>query len=134
MSPYGTRPSNANAHPGQILLAADGARKRRSSEEMTQARLQKEEQARTLQQKEAALLQRIAELEAQSRALESQSVGPSALPAKVKSECEIYTALDWNVDWLGKTSTQRRVQRRLSRLPPKIPLKHLWLPGREVLS
>ncbi|KAK7683267.1 hypothetical protein QCA50_013529 [Cerrena zonata] len=87
MSPYGTRPANVDKHPGLVDLVVDGTRKRRTPEEMVQAKLAKvaqeisiQDNDAILQAKEAALLRRIAELEDQARSLEEQSVGPSAPP------------------------------------------------------
>lgn len=84
MSPYGTRASNVDKHPGQIVLDADRKR-RRSIEEVAAERLDQEMTAAANQREHAMLLQRIAELEALSRVTEGASVAPSAPP---KKKCE----------------------------------------------
>lgn len=85
MSPYGTRATNANAHPG--LVDIDPARKkRRSPEEIAAAKKAEELRIRGLEVERALLIERIAQLEALSRATEDDSVGPSAPPTNRKSK------------------------------------------------
>lgn len=49
MSPYATRPSNTDKHPGHIVLAADATRKCRSPVEMAEVRREQEAKAAALQ-------------------------------------------------------------------------------------
>lgn len=87
MSPYSTRPGNAEKHPGQVVLDADrmGRNPRRSSGQVKQERDAVEAKAKAVQEERLALMKRIAELEAIARDHEDQKVGRS-VPAIPKRE------------------------------------------------